>query len=76
MTLRAFFDIKEPKKIEMRLTAVMQLEDWHKVSAALEASGEEEYWHPAQELVRMIREMTSKAETSFYDTADKPKVQS
>ena len=75
-TIKSYFEIQKPEDVVMRLTLTMPLKDWLEVSAKLAAKdaaeAEDEYWHPAQQMVRMIQEMTDKAKKSFWDSASPP----
>lgn len=65
MSIRAAFDIHEPNKINMRLTIVMSVEEWGQVRSALKGADEQEHWHPANQLVRSIDDLTAKANKDF-----------
>ena len=65
MSMKASFDIANPNKVEMRMTVVMTVEDWGKVRGALKEADEQEHWHPANQLVRSIDDLTSKANKDF-----------
>lgn len=74
MTIRSYFEIQKPEEVVMRLTLTMPLKDWLQVSEKLAAKdvdeADQKYWHPAQQVVRMIGEMTGKAKKAFWDSAD------
>lgn len=65
MSIKANFDIANPKKVEMRLTIVMTVEEWGQVRGALNEAAEAEHWHPANQLLRSIDELTAQANKDF-----------
>jgi hypothetical protein len=75
VAIKSFFEIQKPEEVVMRLTLTMPLKEWHQVSQRLAISDasepDDQYWHPAQQVVRMIGEMTEKAKASFWDSASK-----
>lgn len=77
MTMQAIFEIQKPEKVNMRLSAVMPLEDWRKVRAFYADSPTTlDHWHPTMQLIRAIDDMVRKAETEFiFYGEDKPEVQ-
>ena len=67
MSMQAVFDIQKPDKVNMRLTAIMPMEDWKKVRAFYaENPTTLDHWHPAMQLIRAIDDMVNKAEKEFY----------
>lgn len=73
MAIKSYFDIQKPEDVVMRLTLTMTLKEWLEVSEKLQTKdpgeADAKYWHPAQQVVRMIGEMSDKAKTSFWDSA-------
>lgn len=74
MTMQAIFEIQKPDQVNMRLSAVMPLEDWKKVRQFYaEGPTVLDHWHPARQLVRAIDDMVKKAEKEFtFYGEDKP----
>lgn len=65
MSIRAVFDIHEPSKVNMRMTLVMSVEEWGQVRTSLKEADEREHWHPANQLIRSIDDLTAKANKDF-----------
>lgn len=74
-TIKSAFNILDPKKIEMRMTTVMTIEDWIVVRDTLSTNPDDHpYWHPANVFKRSVNELIDKANESFhfYDSQEKP----
>lgn len=65
MSIRASFDIAKPEKLDMRMTVVMTVEEWGKVRGALRMAEETDRWHPANQLVQAIDDLTRQANKDF-----------
>lgn len=67
-TIKATMQVLEPKKLEMRLSVVMTVEDWMKLKGELKPDDgrQLDHWHPAMQMDRAIASLIDKANESFY----------